>query len=97
MTMNEIIRTSERMGLLLFKIAQFKSEDDFKNDKGEFPMLLKTLFGFGCKDLIFEIKNHFLSLGIPEDRLNEYGQGYFDEEEIDYIIKTLKQAGWLED
>lgn len=97
MTMNEIIRTSERIGLLLFKIAQFKSEEDLKNDPGEFPLLLKQLYGFGCKDLIFKIKNYFLSLGIPEDRLNEYGYGYFNEEEIDIIIETLKQVGWLED
>ena len=85
----ELISLSEKIGHLLFKVARFTKED-FENDPGYFELLLKGLFNAGCKNLIFEIKTHFISLGISEEILNERGGIFFDEYLIDQHITHLK-------
>ena len=89
MTNTELITMSEKVGHLLFKVARFTKED-FENDPGHFELLLKGLFNAGCKNLIFEIKEHFISLGISEEILNERGGMFFDEYLIDHHISLLK-------
>lgn len=90
MTNTELISMSEKIGNLLFKVARFTKED-FENDPDCFVLLLKGLFNAGCKNLIFEIKEHFISLGISEEILNERGGMFFDEYLINQHIAHLKE------
>ena len=97
MTNTELIKEANKIGSLLFKIGHLQSEEDLKKEPGLFlPLLLKGLLLVGCKDLMLEVKQYLLSIGVPENKLDEYGKGYFDEEMFDSHIALLKSLDNIE-
>ena len=49
-----------------------------KNFKG-LGLLLKSLIAYNCYNLVYEIKDYFLSLGISKETVEKYGRQYFHE------------------
>lgn len=76
--MSKITTEAEWLGKMLLKVKDVKTEEDLKNFKG-LGLLLKSLIAYNCYNLVYEIKDYFLSLGISKEIVEKYGRQYFHE------------------
>ena len=76
--MSKITTETEWLGKMLLKVKDVKTEEDLKNFKG-LGLLLKSLIAYNCYNLVYEIKDYFLSLGISKEIVEKYGRQYFHE------------------
>lgn len=76
--MSKITKEAEWLGKMLLKVKDVKTEEDLKNFKG-LGLLLKSLIAYNCYNLVYEIKDYFMSLGISKETVEKYGRQYFYE------------------
>ena len=91
--MSKIASEAEWLGKMLLKVKDVKTEEDLKNFKG-LGLFLKSLIAYNCYNLVYEIKNYFMSLGMSKETVEKYGRQYFHEGYLEnckcYYTQELK-------